>query len=190
MFPRRGVENSSMWRSSQALFVVETQLEWVSALILRPFRLFPSSFSLGFSDCASPHRPSVWSQQLEDKGQERGGHWYSPKWITMFGIETQGGKSGGQNTGLLLNITERGRGTGNRRARRKNLTMTNETFKLRTSVTLGSFRHWKRWDDAGRLATKTLNNPQIHQSYDFFTCICLFWGAGWFLIRCVALKRT
>lgn len=27
----------------------------------------------------------------------------------MFGIETQGGKSGGQKAGLLLNITERGR---------------------------------------------------------------------------------
>lgn len=28
----------------------------------------------------------------------------------MFGIETQGGKSGGQKTGPLLNITERERG--------------------------------------------------------------------------------
>ncbi len=27
----------------------------------------------------------------------------------MFGIETQGGKSGGQKAGLLLNITERER---------------------------------------------------------------------------------
>lgn len=33
----------------------------------------------------------------------------------MFGIETQGGKSGGQKAGLLLNITEREREAGNGR---------------------------------------------------------------------------
>lgn len=43
--------------------------------------------------------------------------------------------------------------------------MTNEMFKLLTSVTLGSFRHWKREDGAGRLATQILNNQQIHQSF-------------------------
>lgn len=63
--------------------------------------------------------------------------------------------------------------------------MTNEMFKLRTSVTLGSFRHWKRWDDAGRLATKIPNDQQIHQSYDFFTCIYFsLLGVGWFLMSC------
>lgn len=81
----------------------------------------------------------------------------------MFGIETQGGKSGGQNTGLLLNITARERDR-KQEGDKENLTMTNEMFKLLTSVTLGGFRHWK-WDDAGPLATQILNNQQIHQSF-------------------------
>lgn len=36
----------------------------------------------------------------------------------MFGIETQGGKSGRQKAGLLLNITERESGAGNGREER------------------------------------------------------------------------
>lgn len=36
----------------------------------------------------------------------------------MFGIETQGGESGGQKAGLLLNITEREREAGNEREAR------------------------------------------------------------------------
>lgn len=36
----------------------------------------------------------------------------------MFGIETQGGKSGGQKAGLLLNITERESEAGNGREKR------------------------------------------------------------------------
>lgn len=38
-----------------------------------PSGFFLSLFSLGFSLCSSAHRPSEWSQQLEDRGQERVG---------------------------------------------------------------------------------------------------------------------
>ena len=43
----------------------------------------------------------------------------------MFGIETQGGKSGGQKAGLLLNITERGSEAGNGREEEERESMTN-----------------------------------------------------------------
>lgn len=39
----------------------------------------------------------------------------------MFGIETQGGKSGGQKAGPLLNITERERRRGRKREGREGL---------------------------------------------------------------------
>lgn len=58
------------------------------------------------------------------------------------------------------------------------------------NVTLGSFTHWKRWDHAGRLPTKILNNQPIHQSYDFFHLYSFFFFGGWFLMRCAAIKRT
>lgn len=66
-----------------------------------------------------PAGPQQWANSWRRRGHGRGGHWQSPRWITMLGIETQGGESGGQKAGPLLNITEGARERGRKREGRE-----------------------------------------------------------------------